>query len=102
MEKKNFFFAFSSMVVLLKDRQCQVPSQRASEWKIFFLFAFASMMVLLEDRKCQVPSLRASKWKKTFFSILEYDFGIRFWNTILEIRFWKYDFGNTILEIRLW
>ena len=63
--KKNYF-AFTSMVVFLEDRQCQVPSLRASEWKKFF-FAFTSMVVSLKDRQCQVPSLRASKWKKIFF-----------------------------------
>ena len=36
----------------------------------FFFFAFASMMVLLEDRQCQVPLLRASKWKKNLFLLL--------------------------------
>ena len=65
MEKKTFL-AFASMMVLLKDRQCQVPSLRASKWGKRFFF-LTSMMVLLEDRQCQVPSLRASEWKKKFF-----------------------------------
>ena len=30
---KFFFFAFASMVVSLKDRQCWEPSRRLSEWK---------------------------------------------------------------------
>ena len=55
------------MVVLLKDRQCQVPSLRASKWKKKIFFAFTSIVVFLEDRQCQVPSLWASEWKKFFF-----------------------------------
>ena len=31
------------------------------------VFTFAPMVVLLKDRQSQVPSLRASKWKKSFF-----------------------------------
>ena len=59
-------FAFASMVVVL-DRQCQVPSLRASKWKVRF-FCSASMVVVLKDRQCQIPSPRASKQKKTFFA----------------------------------
>jgi len=98
--EKNFFFPYTSMVVFLADRQCQVPSLWACKWKKnFFLlshpwwsfskidnvkslhqgqvngkknffFAFTSMVALLEDRQCQVPSPRASKWEKKIFFFL--------------------------------
>ena len=43
------------------------------KFPFFFFFAFASMMVLLEDRQCQVPLLRASKWKKNLFCFCIHD-----------------------------
>ena len=64
--KNKIVFAFASIVVLLEDTHCQVPSQRASKWNPIFCFALASMVPLLEERQCQVPALRASNWKKVF------------------------------------
>ena len=49
MEKKSFF-AFACMMVLLEDRQCQVPSLRASKWETNLVLLFSRILVLASAR----------------------------------------------------
>ena len=48
--KKRSFFAFPCMMVLLEDRQCQVPSLRASKWETNLVLLFSRILVLASAR----------------------------------------------------
>ena len=63
------------MVVVLEDRQCQVPSQRASKWVNLLCFCIHGGL-----------TERASKWEK-------YDYGVQLWNATISI---EYEITNMV------